>query len=76
MEEETAYLKNTTRFSYDGFGNVIMEEEINKNGLLTQRVEREYDEMGNIVTSHVFIDGHGVSANRQYTYRFVYEFYD
>ena len=51
-------------------------EDKSPNEELNHRVERTYDEEGNMLTSHVFINGHGRNLNQHYLERIEYIFFD
>ncbi len=69
VEEETRSKKNTIHFSYDDAGNIVLQEEFDRNGDLVSRVKRTYDENQLLLTSDVFIHGAGRGFSRNYTLR-------
>lgn len=73
--EESVTRKNTTHFSYDNAGNIIAQEEFDRNGNLISRVQRTYDEQKQLQTSDVFIDGSGRGLSRNYTLRHDYVYF-
>ncbi|MFW5687916.1 MAG: hypothetical protein ACOCXV_03210 [Bacteroidota bacterium] len=73
MTEETHHKKNTVNMSYDAAGNVILQEEFDKNGELISKVERTFDEQQRLVSSEVFIHGAGRGPSRNYTLRQEYK---
>lgn len=74
--EETLQRKNTTNFTYDERGNVIYQEEFDRNGEIVSHVKREFDEHNNLYTSQVFIDGSGRGLSRNYSLRQEYDFFE
>lgn len=67
--EETHTKKNTINFTYDEAGNIVSQEEFDRNGELVSRVERTYDENQMLLSSDVFIHGAGRGPSRNYTLR-------
>lgn len=67
--------KNNIRMEYDERGNVIFQEEKNKDGFLTSRVERVFDEDNRSLESHVFSSRLGLGPDLNYVLTYVYEFY-
>ena len=72
--EETHSKKNTVNFTFDNEGNIICQEEFDRNGELVSRVNRTYDENQMLLTSDVFIHGAGRGPSRNYTLRQEYVF--
>lgn len=62
--------------SYDKNGNEILQEEKDEDGLVNHRVEREFDDEGNVLKTHVQIFNHGYYIDSEYTLRYQYEFYN
>ncbi|MFN2394219.1 MAG: hypothetical protein ABR597_00875 [Bacteroidales bacterium] len=73
--EETTARKSTINFTFDGKGNIIHQEEFNRNGELVGKVSRMYDENNRLVSSTVFIHGDGRGLSRNYTLRQEYVYY-
>ncbi len=73
--EETTARKNTINFSFDGKGNIIHQEEFDRNGELAGKVNRVYDENNRLLSSKVFIRGDGRGLSRNYTLRQEYVYY-
>jgi len=76
ITEETQAGTNTSHTSYDENGLAIMREEHSANQELNHRVERTYDEDGNLLTSHVFINGRGRHINQHYIERVEYVYFE
>ncbi len=74
--EETPYQKNTIIMKYDDSGNLVYQEESDKEGELFSHVSRQYDNQNNMISSQVFIDGQGRRLSRNYTLRHDYVFYE
>ncbi len=73
--EESTSKKNTINFSYDDHGNVIYQDEFDRNGEMIGKVSRVYDEDKKLVLSNVFIHGGGRGLSRNYTLRQEYVYY-
>jgi len=73
--EENVTRKNTTRFSYDNEGNIVAQEEFDRDGNLVSRVQRTFDEQKKLLTSDVFIDGIGRGLSRNYSLRQEYSYF-
>ncbi len=73
--EESTDKKNTVLMTYDDHGNVVYQEELDRNNNLVSKVERAYDENNMLMNSQVYIDGAGRSISRNYTLRQEYVFY-
>jgi YD repeat-containing protein len=73
--EENTRKKNTTNMAYDDQGNVVYQEEFDRNGELISKVKREYDKENMIVASEVYVSGMGRGLSRNYTLRQEYTFY-
>ncbi len=76
ISEETQSGTSSTHTEYDANGHAVVMEDRSANEELNQRIERSYDEGGNLLTSHVFINGHGRSLNQHYYERIEYIFFD
>ncbi len=74
--EETPYQKNTISMKYDDAGNVIYQEESDREGKLLTHVSRQFDNKNRMLSSDVFIDGQGRRLSRNYTLRHDYVFYE
>ena len=72
-QEDAGGIKHT-RSTYDEKGNTILQEELNDNEELNHRIERSYNEHGDMAESTIYIDNHGNSANQFYTIRYDYEY--
>ncbi len=73
--EESTTRKNTLNFTHDDQGNVIYQDEFDRNGEMIGKVSRVYDENNKLVSSNVFIHGGGRGLSRNYTLRQEYIFY-
>jgi hypothetical protein len=75
ITEETQSGTNTSHNVYDEKDQVILREEYSADQELNHRVERTYDEYGNLLSSHVFINGRGRHMNQHYLERVEYTFF-
>jgi YD repeat-containing protein len=73
--EENTRKKNTTNMVYDDKGNVVYQEEFDRNGELISKIKREYNEDNMIVESEVYVNGMGRGLSRNYTLRQEYTFH-
>jgi len=73
--EETAQKKNTIKYSYDEKGNIIQQEEFNRQGDLIGTISRVWGDNGQLIESDVFIDGGGLGLSRKYTLRHEYRYF-
>lgn len=73
--EESTSNKNTINFSYDANGNVVYQDEFDRNGEKIGKVSRVYDEKNKLLSSNVFIHGGGRGLSRNYTLRHEYMYY-
>ena len=73
--EETTARKSIINFTFDEKGNIINQEEFNRNGELVGKVSRIYDEHNMLISSKVFIHGDGRGLSRNYTLRQEYLYY-
>jgi antitoxin component YwqK of YwqJK toxin-antitoxin module len=73
--EESTSKKNTINFTYDAKGNVVHQDEFDRNGEMIGKVNRVYDGNNNLVSSNVFIHGGGRGLSRNYTLRQEYVYY-
>jgi hypothetical protein len=76
ITEETQAGTSTSHTAYDEKGLPIMREEFSENEELNHRVERTFDDDGNLINSHVFINGRGRHVNQHYIERVAYTFFD
>ena len=76
IREETQSGISSSHTEYDENGYAVLMEERSANEELNHRIERTFDEEGNITTSHVFINGHGRNINQHYLERVEYTFYN
>jgi hypothetical protein len=76
ITEETQTGTSTSHTVYDEKGQAVMREERSANEELNHRVERTFDEEGNMLTAHVFINGRGRHINQHYLERMEYSFFD
>ena len=73
--EESISKKNTINFTYNANGNVVYQDEFDRNGEMIGKVSRVYDENNKLVSSNVFIHGGGRGLSRNYTLRQEYVYY-
>ncbi|MBW6478851.1 MAG: hypothetical protein K0B37_05425 [Bacteroidales bacterium] len=73
--EESTTKKNTINFTYDASGNVIYQDEFDRNGEMIGKVSRTYDDNNKLISSDVFIHGGGRGLSRNYTLRQEYVYY-
>lgn len=73
--EETAMKKNTVNFTLNDDGNIVAQEEFDRNGELISKVQRVYDDGKRLLASDVFIHGGGRGLSRNYTLRQEYVFW-
>jgi hypothetical protein len=73
--EESTSKKNTINFTYDAKGNVVHQDEFDRNGEMIGKVSRVYDDNNKLVSSNVFIHGGGRGLSRNYTLRQEYVYY-
>lgn len=76
ISEETQSNTSSSHTEYDEFDNAVVVEDRSANEELNHRIERTFDENGNLLTSHVFINGHGRNPNQHYLERIEYAFFD
>jgi antitoxin component YwqK of YwqJK toxin-antitoxin module len=76
IKEETQSGISSSHTEYDEIGHAVVLEDRSANEELNHRIERTYDEEGNLLTSHVFINGHGRNLNQHYLERIEYTFFD
>lgn len=76
ISEETQSGTSSSHSEYDEHGHAVVVEDRSANEELNHRIERTFDENGNLLTSHVFINGHGRSLNQHYLERIEYTFFD
>jgi hypothetical protein len=64
-----------TKYSYDSLGNEILQEETDENDNLYHKVQRKFDEEGNVLETHVeIIDTN--SIDRNYSLYYHYQFFE
>lgn len=68
--------KNISQYEYDSKGNVVMQEEINKDNETNTKVERKFDEEGNILETKVYLNMHGHGIDRNYILKYAYEYFE
>jgi antitoxin component YwqK of YwqJK toxin-antitoxin module len=74
--EENAHRQNKIQFGYDGAGNIILQEEYDRNGNMVSRVNRVFDSGHKLLNSDVFIDGAGRGFSKHYTLRHEYVYFE
>jgi hypothetical protein len=75
ITEETAFKKNTAKFSYDEKGNIICQEEYNRNNNLINSIKRVYDENNNLLESDIIINNIKDDISQHYKMKNEYEFF-
>lgn len=73
--EETHQKKNSIRFQYDGAGNIISQEEYDRQGELVGSVNREYDSQNNLLSSRFFVNRQAKGSSRNYSLRQEYVYF-
>jgi antitoxin component YwqK of YwqJK toxin-antitoxin module len=68
-EEETHHKKNTVNFAYDQQGNVVLQEEYDRDGNLITRISRAFDQENRLLSADVFMDGGGRGLSKNYSLR-------
>jgi antitoxin component YwqK of YwqJK toxin-antitoxin module len=76
VTEETQAGTNTSHTAYDETGRAVVREEHSANQELNHRVERTFDEDGNLLTAHVFVNGRGRHINQHYQEWIEYSFFE
>lgn len=76
ISEETQSGISSSHTGYDENGYAVLLEDRSENEELNHRIERTFDPDGNILTSHVFINGKGRNLNQHYLERIEYTFFD
>ena len=76
ISEETQSGTSSSHTEYDENGQAVIIEDKSANEELNHRIERTYDQGGNILTSHVFINGQGRNHNQHYLERIEYIFFE
>ena len=74
--EETKTKKNTIRMEYDAQGHVVLQEEHDLNGELVNRVERRYDQQGNLLESRVVFRNPRLGLLQEYSVFQQYDFFN
>lgn len=75
VTEESPAKKNISNFTYDERGNMVYQDEFDKNGEMITKVNREYDENNKLLSSTVFMHGAGRGLSRNYTLRQEYVYF-
>jgi YD repeat-containing protein len=73
--EENRAKKNTITFEYDQAGNIIAQEELDRNGELVSKVHRVFNENNQLVSTNVYIHGGGRGLSKNYTLRQEYTYF-
>ena len=76
IKEETQSGISSSHTEYDENGHAIVMEDRSANEELNHRIERTFDGEGNLLISHVFINGQGRNLNQHYLERIEYTFFD
>lgn len=74
--EETGHYNTITFLEYDEKGNVVLQQETDKNEILTNRTARKFDENGELVETLVYIFNFQNIADLNYVLKFENEYYD
>ncbi len=74
--DETAFKKNTIKFSYDNRGNLICQEEYNRNNELINKINRKYDENNLLLESDVVINNIKQGITEHYSTKNEYEYFE
>lgn len=64
-----------TLIEYDEKGNAVLQVEKGAGGEVNSRIERTFDEHGNVLQSEALIDRHGLGMNQHYILKYEYEMY-
>ncbi len=75
FEEDTTTSK-TTKMQYDDHDNVLLHEEFNDQEELNHRIERVWDEDGELVESMVYVDRHDQGPDQYYCVKQEFEYYE
>ena len=75
IAETTTSGKKRTTFEYDGNGRVVLQQEYNEEGQLTNRIARRYNAEGFLVETEVNADRHGEGMNIRYRIEYEYEYH-
>jgi len=76
VKEESPEKTVLTMIEYDEKGNAIAQEDRLEDGKLSSRIERNFDDHGNITESEALIDAHGAGRNQHYVLKYEYEFHE
>lgn len=76
ITDETAFKKNTIKFSYDDMGNLICQEEFNRNNDLINKISRSYDENNLLLESDVVINNIKEGLTEHYLTKNEYEYFE
>lgn len=68
--------KNITQFAYDDKGNIVKQEEFDRENTLLNRVERQYNKHGDVTESKTFINLQGRGIDRNYFLKYSYAYHD
>jgi YD repeat-containing protein len=74
FDEDTTTSK-TTKFQYDEHDNVVLHEEFNDKEELNHRIERVWDESGELMESIVYVDRHDQGPDQYYAVKQEFEYY-
>lgn len=73
MTEENEGGVSAYQFEYDETGNILVQEETDRQGEVISRMERTYDAGGRVLDNKVFIDGQGRRMSQYYRIEYIYE---
>jgi YD repeat-containing protein len=74
IEEDTMSTK-TTKFQNDAEGRVLLQEEFNEKEELNHRIERTFNEDGELIESLVYVDRHDQGPDQYYAVRVELEYF-
>ncbi|MDZ7740480.1 MAG: hypothetical protein U5Q03_01645 [Bacteroidota bacterium] len=74
--QQTPAGKVVQQYEHDEKGNILKQEEFNKDNQLNNSIERIYDEDGNPLEAKVYINLHGQGIDRNYILKYKYQFMD
>jgi hypothetical protein len=75
VSEESEHGITELVLTYDEKGNVVVQDELDRDGEVISRVERKFGEDNRLLESIVYIDGLGRRMSQKYMIRYLYEFY-
>lgn len=76
IHDKNERYRSTHSLIYDNNDNLVLQEEVDPQGEVLTRIERQFDQENRPLESHVYINGRGQRMNQKYTIRYAYEFFD